>query len=68
MRMDVTPKVERGIMVLVTCPHGHTPDVIKIPSEGDETPLDVYFRMMHALHEEGAPVPEHYQPYGYTAA
>jgi len=66
--MDATPKVERGILVLVTCPRGHNPDVIKIPAEGDETPLEVYFRMMHALHSEGAPVPEHYQPYGYTDA
>lgn len=55
-------------MVLVTCPRGHTPDVIKVPAEGDETPLDVYFRMMHALHVEGAPVPEQYQPYRYPAA
>ena len=55
-------------MFVVPCPHGHTPGVIKVPAEGDETALDVYFRTVRALNAEGAPVPEHYQPYGFPAA
>jgi len=65
--MEVTPANERGIMVAVPCPLGHTPEVIKVPANEGEDALDVYFRMVFALLAEGAEVPVHYQPYGYAA-
>ncbi len=65
--MEVTPAPDRGIMVPVPCPNGHVPSVIKVPAEGEETPLDVYFRMAFALFVEGVDVPLHYAPYGYPA-
>ena len=69
--MEVTPPQapvpQRGIMVAFPCPMGHAPEVIKVPAEGWETALDVYFRLTKALQTEGVRVPLHYQPYGYAA-
>lgn len=55
----------RGIMLAIHCPHGHDPEVIRVPAEGDETALDVYFRVTRTLQSEGVIPPLHYRPYGF---